>query len=378
MRTELLVLSLLVVQACASGDNTALAAGNTELPQWQISDEPTLSIGVAEGDSVYQFYQVRSAIRLSDTIIVVANTGTLELRYYDQAGTFLYKTGGRGEGPGEFRFLKKLYPMGTDTVMAYDGFLRKSYFDASVEFVGSEEMRVEGARTFPFGTWMYRRNLVEGIAPSDRERMAQLLDRLPAPSPDPGYWLVRMFADGQIWVSDDLGPTGERNVWTVVDSTGPVARLTLPSRFEAFEATEHDVLGRWRDENDVEYIRIYAVHKPEGLAQETARSFPDQDPPDFTGDSTLILDNVQNLLRQAITLQEMYFADNTRYTSNRHDLRWELPEGLHFDFVSAVGTGWFGVMTHDDAPVICGVGIGTESPPGWLEAQPVCGDLNIQ
>jgi len=69
---------------------------------WFVADEPTLSIGVEEGEEPYQLFRIGGAVRLSDGRIVVANSGSSELRFFDADGRFLMAAGGTGEGPGEF------------------------------------------------------------------------------------------------------------------------------------------------------------------------------------------------------------------------------------------------------------------------------------
>jgi hypothetical protein len=43
---------------------------------WQLASAPSISIGRVEGDSNYQLFRVRGALRLDDGVIIVANAGT--------------------------------------------------------------------------------------------------------------------------------------------------------------------------------------------------------------------------------------------------------------------------------------------------------------
>ncbi len=52
---------------------------------------------------MYQFFGAKSAIRFDAGAILVANTGTGELRYFDAEGHFVWRAGGRGGGPGGLR-----------------------------------------------------------------------------------------------------------------------------------------------------------------------------------------------------------------------------------------------------------------------------------
>ena len=92
---------------------------------WTVADTPELSIGVVEGDSAYQLYQVRGTTRLSDGTIVVANGGTQQLRFYDASGKFVRAVGGRGGAPGEFQALLEIVRIPGDSIVAFDWRLRR-------------------------------------------------------------------------------------------------------------------------------------------------------------------------------------------------------------------------------------------------------------
>lgn len=69
---------------------------------WIVASEPELIFGVEEGDENLHFYRVFSAIQLSSGNIVVSNSGTHELRFFDSNGNFIQSTGQNGRGPGDF------------------------------------------------------------------------------------------------------------------------------------------------------------------------------------------------------------------------------------------------------------------------------------
>ncbi len=112
---------------------------------WRLSDEPTLRIGVAEGEAAYQLDRVRTALRLGDGRIALANAGSQEIRLYDAAGTHLGSSGGQGGGPGEFQSLGALLRLPGDSLLAYDpsGF-RLSWMDPSGRFVRSVQLQPLG------------------------------------------------------------------------------------------------------------------------------------------------------------------------------------------------------------------------------------------
>lgn len=107
----------------------------TEGRGWTVDPVPVLDIGSSGMGEDYDLFRVRSALRLPDGRIVVANTGTSEIRFYDSAGQYLRAVGGPGEGPGEFESLFSVRLAG-DTLFAHDFMqARVSRFDLEGEFL---------------------------------------------------------------------------------------------------------------------------------------------------------------------------------------------------------------------------------------------------
>ena len=84
-----------------------------------VADTPALRIGVLEGDSAYQLYNVRAIRRLSDGRILVADGGH-RLRLYGPDGSFERGVGGPGEGPGEFRSIDFVAVLPGDSILVFD------------------------------------------------------------------------------------------------------------------------------------------------------------------------------------------------------------------------------------------------------------------
>ena len=76
-------------------------APDSRLP-WHFSEHPALSIGSVDSGEADQLFRVTDATRLPDGRIVIANTGSNELRVFNADGSHAGTWGGRGEGPGEF------------------------------------------------------------------------------------------------------------------------------------------------------------------------------------------------------------------------------------------------------------------------------------
>lgn len=97
-----------------------------------------LSIGSEDGEEPYRLAGVSAAIQAADGTIIVANCGTSELRFFDTSGRHIRSVGRAGEGPGEFRYLRRIFMAG-DSIVAFDGFpaSRVSVFTAQGKFVRS-------------------------------------------------------------------------------------------------------------------------------------------------------------------------------------------------------------------------------------------------
>lgn len=104
-------------------------------------------------------------------------------------------------------------------------------------------------------------------ATQERFRAAtrRALEEMPFPETMPAY--ARILADeaGNLWVEEYRPPGGTVPRWSVF---GPAGRwlgdVTLPERFRLLQAGTDFVLGVWRDDLDVEYIRIHRLLKPSG------------------------------------------------------------------------------------------------------------------
>lgn len=108
---------------------------------WRVEDEPSVDIGLTEGEAAYQLDRVRDAVRLSDGRIAVANGGTSEIRFFDAGGRYLSATGREGEGPGEFKALSRLIRLPGDTLLAYDQMTtRLTWLDAQGKLLASTQV----------------------------------------------------------------------------------------------------------------------------------------------------------------------------------------------------------------------------------------------
>lgn len=130
-------------------------------PAWRVDQEPALQVGIAEGAAEYQLAGVRGALRLADGGVVIANSHSSELRFYDPRGRFVRAVGKEGGGPGEFTSLDGLVAYRGDSIAVWDAAAwRLSVFGpdggfgrtATVSGLNSIVARIKGA--FPDGSFL--------------------------------------------------------------------------------------------------------------------------------------------------------------------------------------------------------------------------------
>ena len=90
----------------------------------EIAAEPWLSLGVSSGDTLQEFYRVRTPFLLPGERLAVPLGGSSEIRIFGLDGRFQKRLGREGEGPGEFVDLTAAWARG-DTIEILDGDLMR-------------------------------------------------------------------------------------------------------------------------------------------------------------------------------------------------------------------------------------------------------------
>jgi len=122
---------------------TFVMAANGQQPvRWSIDVRPAVTIGGNERDTSSFLQTVVGATRLPSGSILVGDRGDFALRFFTSRGSPLRSVARRGSGPGEVRYLARLFRCG-DSVFTYDigEGQRVSVFTLAGRFV----------RTFRFG-----------------------------------------------------------------------------------------------------------------------------------------------------------------------------------------------------------------------------------
>lgn len=374
------LVAALLLAACSASDGRP-SGMPTELPHF-TTGAPTLEIGAVEGDERYVFAAIESVIRLGDGTIAVSDAGATRISLYDDRGEYLRSWGSEGEGPTEFRALSRIYPLGSDSLMAaerYGG--RVVVFDGAGTL--ARELRapaLSGDTTFALDSWLHGRFWIDGaLLARERDAVRRALDRLPPPRSTPGYRAVRVAAGGDLWV-EEPGMGGDAGsgdvVWTRLSADGtPLAAVSTPAGFRLTHAAGDELLGVWTGESGVHFVRAYTVAAsgatrpmPPWLMGEEGRAGADA-AVDTAAVRALMIGSVKNLA----SAQEIHYSTAFTYTTSLAALeRFEKPEGLEVDFVQAGTRGWSAVFTHPGLDTVCGLAYGADIPPGWTPGMVVC------
>jgi prepilin-type N-terminal cleavage/methylation domain-containing protein len=79
-------------------------------------------------------------------------------------------------------------------------------------------------------------------------------------------------------------------------------------------------------------------------------------------------------LRNLVTAQESYFADNVTYASATTSLTFNQSAGNTVTITAATGNGWSATASNNATTKTCGIYIGTATPPfsGQNDGTPQC------
>jgi prepilin-type N-terminal cleavage/methylation domain-containing protein len=79
-------------------------------------------------------------------------------------------------------------------------------------------------------------------------------------------------------------------------------------------------------------------------------------------------------LRNLITAEESYFADQVTYTTSTTAVQFTPSTGVTMTIGAATGTGWSATTSHNGTTKTCGIFVGAASAPiaGQNEGEPKC------
>ena len=84
---------------------------------WSIDPEPVLDLTLSGTGPAHEFHRAHSMSQRPDGSLMIADGSSREVRVFSANGEFLGSFGGSGDGPGEFRSLRRIENAG-DTMLA--------------------------------------------------------------------------------------------------------------------------------------------------------------------------------------------------------------------------------------------------------------------
>ena len=107
------------------------------------------------------------------------------------------------------------------------------------------------------------RQLSDDMPDGMREAMVGVLDATPISETMPAFSDIIIDQLGNIWVEEYRRPGADSIRWTVFSTQGEMlGTLPVPDRFEIYDVGDDYVLGRWRDELEIEHVLMYELVKP--------------------------------------------------------------------------------------------------------------------
>ncbi len=108
----------------------------------------------------------------------------------------------------------------------------------------------------------YISDRLERARPERRQIHETMYEHMPFPSAMPAYGDLKADSEGNLWVGEYRKPRDDQPRWKVFDPEGVyLGVVETPPRFRIFEVGSDYLLGQWRDDLDVEHIRMYRLVK---------------------------------------------------------------------------------------------------------------------
>ena len=93
----------------------------------------------------------------------------------------------------------------------------------------------------------------------------RFVDQVPQPDTRPAYGSLMLDDAGHLWV--ERGPTDETSStsvdYLVFDPAGTLLGVVALPRLHVLEIGEDYVMGVYRDELEVQYVKVYGLTKPQ-------------------------------------------------------------------------------------------------------------------
>ena len=264
--------------------------------EWRVNPEPVFRLGDAGDDPSSSFFRILDVALLAGGEVIVVDGGTAEVRRYDGTGRHLWSTGGRGEGPGEFRSPRYLGRRDEGAFLIWDRALsRVSTIGQNGDRLGTErQSSSDGSPVVAFGLfedgyWLValpvvRRVTEPGTAWTDSVRLGRY-----DPVLEEEVRLPTVLGQRWLWTGQSMLPVpfSPRPLRAIVGNRVAVASGSVP------EVSIHDPAGslvtRYRiardrvpvTESDVEQVIESLVELGQGTAADWRQWRDEMEAPAF-------------------------------------------------------------------------------------------------
>lgn len=388
MTRTLSLLPLLALAACG-GESLDSPASETEprvgvptqLPVLTVG-ELLLEIGEFEGGGEQTLDLVSDVAPVGEDGLVVVDRGAASVLTFDRAGRRLAVLGGRGDGPGEFRAPGVTLVRGDTLLVTDEGDRTVSRILSDGTYIDElSGVELNGDDRFPLDALMSGRLIIEGVLdPSMRAQTLAATSGLTFPMDRAGFRTARVSGEGGLWVRELTGGATEPAVWVRLSERAiPMDAVELPARFEPMWLGADEVIGRWRDEFDVHYVRSYAL-APSGRTMDTPTWMT------VTSSATPVAGPERDSMyfamkmsaKDVATAQEIHYAEHGTYTNDLAAAMAEadivLPAGIEAVALDADSRGHRVVLSAAGFDAICALAMGYTSFSGVYAGSIVCGD----
>lgn len=140
--------------------------------------------------------------------------------------------------------------------------IRRFAADGTLEMIIRFEARPPAAISAADRTAV-RDSFMLGINPASAPRFERWLGEVPYPPTRPIAQAVVGGTEGSVWLQEGAAPAGGLERWSIFGADGTwLQRVDLPAGTVPLEIGADYLLGLWRDELDVEFVRLHRITKP--------------------------------------------------------------------------------------------------------------------
>ena len=104
--------------------------------------------------------------------------------------------------------------------------------------------------------------MLRSMPPAIKSQLTSGIEKATYPETFPFIENILIDPAGNVWVKEVQSPRIKAGVFAVLDSTGTLlGRVTMPAEFRATAFGTDRVYGVWKDADDLQHVRIYALRK---------------------------------------------------------------------------------------------------------------------